>query len=356
MSCTNCGNTIQNCTNPCAVTETNTAACETLPSQIENFTIHFFGTVVKTEVDDAVVWSLPCNLEVGLPNNPRAEGEGLACYFLRLFTDGITGLQGPQGETGEGGADGKNAFGVTVQGFSQPTIGAPNINILTAYNPCLTTGLYIFIQLSGWYLITHADGAGGLWLTLTRSSGGTADGAWVAAGKLVIPSGYPGNVGLTGATGAAGATGPQGPAGSVYTTSNGQTDPTTIAAIDDFKILIAFSEVDYTEPPNGTAELAVLLPAAGTYLITYMVQVNQSAASAQTVQTRLRNQTAGATLNGSTLSDYLTATTTSRHMGTTVLYTNPAGTPYIKVQAACDAANTHVLDKTQFFLGYVRIA
>lgn len=355
MSCSNCNNTIQNCLNPCAVTETNTAACETLPSQIENFTTHFFGEVVKTELDGVVTWSLPCNLEIGLPNNPRAEGEGLACYFLRLFADGIVGLQGPQGETGEGGADGKNAFGVTVQGFSQPTTGAPNITVLTAYNPCLTTGLYVFIQLSGWYLITHTDGAGGLWLTLTRSSGGTADGAWVAAGKLVIPSGYPGAVGLTGATGPVGATGPAGPAGTVFTTQNGQTDPTTIAAVDDYPIIATWEEVDYQVPAADAAELAVLLPAAGTYLISYMVQVNQAAASAQTVQIRLRNQDFAAVLDGSTISDYLTATTTSRHMGTTVLYTSP-GSHYIKVQAICDSALTHVLDKTQFCLSYVRIA
>jgi hypothetical protein len=69
-----------------------------LPSQIQNFTQQFFGDVVKTEVDGQVIWSLPCDLDIGLPNNQRGAGEGLACYFLRLSEEGIIGLTGPQGE------------------------------------------------------------------------------------------------------------------------------------------------------------------------------------------------------------------------------------------------------------------
>src|SRR5258706_4602955 len=106
MSCSDTNNGC--CGSPCAITAANTAACETLPSQIENFTLQFFGTVFKTEVDGIVTWSLPCSLDVGLPNNPRGVDEGLACYFLRLFNDGIVGLTGPQGAAGTAGTNGTN--------------------------------------------------------------------------------------------------------------------------------------------------------------------------------------------------------------------------------------------------------
>ena len=143
--------------NPCNTSLTNTAACESLPSQISNFTAQFFGVVIKTEVDGEVVWTLPCSLDVGLPNNARQPDEGLACYFLRLFEEGIIGLTGPQGETGSAGTNGNNAYTVTLQGFTQPDAGNPNIQVLTAYNPAIMEGSYILIEDSGFY---HRHGHG----------------------------------------------------------------------------------------------------------------------------------------------------------------------------------------------------
>src|SRR6185436_11523721 len=140
MSCGSCGdnpNLRHNCEDPCHRSTTNTAACESLPSQISNFTTQFFGVVTKTEVDGAVVWSLPCSLDVGLPANPRGSGEGLACYFLRLFADGIIGLTGPKGDSGTPGTDGRNAYTVTLHSFTQPTSGNPNIQVSTAFNPAV---------------------------------------------------------------------------------------------------------------------------------------------------------------------------------------------------------------------------
>src|SRR5262245_24414684 len=94
---------------PCSPCEEVSASNETLPSALENFILHFFGSVTKTVVNGKVVWTLPCDLAVGLPGNPRNSDEGLACYFLRLFEGGIiglTGLQGPQGAPGTNGKDG----------------------------------------------------------------------------------------------------------------------------------------------------------------------------------------------------------------------------------------------------------
>ena len=159
MSCNpNCGS------DPCAASETNTADCESLSSQVNNFTEQFFGTVVKTEVDGVVTWSLPCELDTGLPNNPRGIDEGLSCYFLRLFNEGIIGLTGPQGDPGVNGDDGRNAFTVTLASFMQPTLGSPNIQISTLFNPAMLESLYVFIEDSGWYQITARDESGAIWL------------------------------------------------------------------------------------------------------------------------------------------------------------------------------------------------
>mgnify|MGYP001559221569 CR=1 FL=1 len=167
MSCdNNCVNCGCSHTGPCTASATNTPENETLPSQIENFTLQFFGEVTKTGSGGVVQWILPCDLDVGLNNNPRAQGEGLACYFLRLFDEGIVGLTGPQGSTGAAGTNGYNAFSVTTLSFTQPTLASPLVQVQTAYNPALLPNSYIFIQTSGWYLINAAALTGILNLTL----------------------------------------------------------------------------------------------------------------------------------------------------------------------------------------------
>lgn len=97
------------CHNPCGPLPKNTAQHELLYSQIENFTLNFFGDVVKTEIDGNTSWSLPCRLDIGLPSNPRGPTEPLGCYFLRLF-NGVTGLQGEDGAPGFNGHDGRVAY------------------------------------------------------------------------------------------------------------------------------------------------------------------------------------------------------------------------------------------------------
>lgn len=70
--------------NPCSES-TCDPANEPLASALNNFITAFFGTLTKTCVNDQVVWVLPCDLDTGFPGFPRVAGEGLACYFKRVF-------------------------------------------------------------------------------------------------------------------------------------------------------------------------------------------------------------------------------------------------------------------------------
>jgi hypothetical protein len=251
------------CGNPCTRGPHNSAKCESLPSQIQNFTTQFFGEVVKTEVNGVVTWSLPCGLDVGLPANPRGIGEGLACYFLRLFNDGIVGLKGDKGATGAAGANGNNAYTVTLQPFTQPSSVSPFITLLTAFNPAISlVNSYVFIDTSGWYQITNSDGNGTLTLLLVQAIGGAPSS--IAAGKLVVQTGPPG-AGIKGDKGAQGDIGPQGPPGANPTSDNGQSANT---AGMDYSLPASYGEVDFSSyKPN------FLAPHAGTYLVTVMAEV-----------------------------------------------------------------------------------
>jgi hypothetical protein len=85
---------------------------ESVPSLIENLVYALYGTINKTIVNGRVIWDVPCD-----PNNtteifdqPRLDGEGLMCYFIRLANDGTflgatgsTGATGPIGATGPSG-------------------------------------------------------------------------------------------------------------------------------------------------------------------------------------------------------------------------------------------------------------
>lgn len=265
MSCNcNSGNlNNDHCGNPCAISSVNTAACESLPSQISNFTAQFFGEVIKTELDGNVNWTLPCDLNVGLPANPRLDDEGLACYFLRLFMDGITGLTGPQGVPGNDGSDGRNAYTVTLLSFSQPSLASPTVQVKTLYNPAVLVGLSVFIGTSGWYRVDTTDISGNLWLTLIQPVVGVSFGDTITAGKLVVPTG-PQGAAITGPTGPTGPAGPIGPTGGTYSTTNGQTAGTGT----DYTLTNAFARVVF-----GTIEPEVTLPVAGKYLITATITV-----------------------------------------------------------------------------------
>lgn len=277
--------------NPCSCScPASTVDCETLPSQIENFTKQFFGVVVKTEVDGVIIWTLPCDLETGLVNNPRLQDEGLACYFKRLFEQGIVGLTGPQGESGSPGTDGNNAYTVTLESYNQPSSGSPNVQVFTAYNPAIVAGLQIFIQTSGYYTVNSTDNAGTLFLTLVQAAAGAP--AVITAGKLVTPSG-PQGVASTGATGPQGPAGPQGTPGESFTANNGQFH-TTVGT--DEVPGVTYAAVDFT---SGVAEVS--LSAQGAYHLTATVGLlgKGTVLPGDIIEVKLRDVTNSTDIEGS---------------------------------------------------------
>lgn len=302
MSCSRCGSEqphqnpldctsrFMSCDNPCHTGPKNTPACESLPSQIQNFTLQFFGTVVKTEVNGQVVWSLPCGLDVGLPNNPRGIDEGLACYFLRLFHDGIVGLTGPQGAPGANGANGNNAFTVTLKSFSQPSIASPVVQVVTQFNPAIYPGIYVNIATSGWYLVNETDGNGTLLLTLVKVSDSAP--STVPAGKLVVPSGFPG-ASIQGPQGVQGPVGPVGPPGEDFTSTNGFYFATIGT---DYPLPVTYSQATFV----NSAPL-VTLPDTGIYIVTVTAGLigNSGIISSDAATLKLFNTSIAGTVDGS---------------------------------------------------------
>lgn len=294
MSCGSCSdnNHHHRCEDPCHVGHHNTPACESLPSQIQNFTTQFFGTVVKSEVNGQVVWTLPCSLDIGLPNNPRSAEESLACYFIRLFGDGILGLTGPKGEPGAAGTSGNNAYTVSLAGFTQPS-GNPNVQVTVEFNPAILTGSYVFVGASGWYLVSAISTTGStstLFLQLIQSVPGAS--GFISAGKLVIVTGPPGAA-ITGPEGKQGPKGDTGPAGEIVTQTNGYYFSTTGT---DFPLPVSYTAVTFV-----TSNPAFLLPAIGTYKITAVVSVAGlgGVATSDAALFKLRNTTSGSDIAGS---------------------------------------------------------
>lgn len=343
MSCqNNCGS------NPCATSETNTAACESVSSQINNFTLAAFGEVVKTEIDGQVVWSLPCDLETGLPNNPRGLGEGLLCYYKRLFLEGIIGLQGPIGETGAAGTNGDNAFTVLLASFTQPTLGSPNVQIATLFNPAMLVNLYVFIENSGWYQITATDGTGNLWLTLVKAISNPP--TTVTAGKLIVPSGFPGQS-IVGPTGPQGATGPQGSPGVAHTQTNGQF--TDLVGGTDYNLQIAYAAVDFT---NLSAR--VLLPTQGTYLVTATVGLLGLAGVVATdiVSLRFRNSETALTQDGSEHDVRAPQNAEPESVHISVLLTSTDANQQITLQGKCTTVDKVAVVANRTTMTYVKVA
>ena len=191
-----------------------------MTSALDNFILSFYGTVTKVlnETDCTATWTLPCDLDVGLENNPREDGEGLACYFLRLFQDGITGATGPQGPAGADGADGDNGYTQTTSEFTLPAQADPWEDSDTVEVDVETPGVclvesFIFIDGAGWVYITGKIGST---LTIKPVSSVIAPSNPVPVGSSVIitgPEGPQGSVGPQGPQGAAGAAGAGGAAG-----------------------------------------------------------------------------------------------------------------------------------------------
>lgn len=308
MSC-GCGNNNPNCNCgtcsnnagclPCNQTcPENTAASETLPSQLSNFIVQFFGTLQKTESNGVVTWILPCNLDVGLPGNPRGTEEGLACYFLRLFEDGIVGLVGPKGDTGVAGADGNNAYTITTSAFNPVTVAGQSVQFTIIPTPVISEGLTIFIPGAGWYQVTEVFQETTVFASLLE--GTPVIESVIAPGEVVLPtgprglsivgpqgptgpSGAMGLQGVTGPAGAAGPTGAAGPSGAMATNNNAlQTGGTT-----DYTMTASYAKVDF-----GTTDLDVTLATAGTYLfIVQILAVNNGSGANRPWDLKLFNST-----------------------------------------------------------------
>jgi hypothetical protein len=247
-----------------------------LPSALDNFIKHFFGSVIKTESGGSVTWSLPCELDVGLANNPRGPDEGLACYFLRLFDEGITGLVGPKGDTGDAGADGNNAYSVTTSGFNQPTIGTPTFSVKMSANPAIMVGSTVFIEGSGWHSVTAIGGDWTVFMTVLEGLSGVT-GA-ISAGKVVTVTGPRGLTGATGGQGIQGVQGDKGDAGDEYTPTNGFIAGTG----SNFSLLVALNQIQF----SGT-EVTLTLPDVGLYKVEWIVGVIMDATAASSPPERL---------------------------------------------------------------------
>lgn len=214
-----CNRSALGCNNPCSQKEpANTAACETASSQVENFSLNFFGEIFKTEVNGDVNWSLPCRLDVGLPNNLRGATEPLGCYILRLLQGGAVGAKGEPGETGTTGQNGRSPYVQVSTGFSQPPVGVAFSIRIFNYNPTILPSMDVFIEGSGWYEILDTDEtldknrydpARGLIVLVLRKSVVNPVG-FIPAGTYLLPSG---KIGADGPRGKQGIQGIQGPPG-----------------------------------------------------------------------------------------------------------------------------------------------
>lgn len=311
MSCSSCGNTTSDCScgqaidattgcTPCNVCPTSTADCETLPSALQNFITAFFGSVTKTEVNGQIVWTLPCSLDVGMPNNPRGVNEGLACYFLRLFNEGIIGLTGPKGDTGDQGADGRNAYTVTTTAFVPPTEASPNAQFNVIPNPVLSIGLEIFLNGCGWLEITNIFQNQTVFATLVKAI--SPQSAVIPAGTIVLPTG-PRGASIKGDTGAqglkgdqgiqgikgdkgdTGATGATGPAGAAATSSN---SVVSVSGGTDYTVTASYAKIDF-----GASDLEITLPSAGEYLVLVSLQMLNNSGAHRQWDFKLFNFTTG---------------------------------------------------------------
>lgn len=308
-SCADCNNNNNACCNPCQACPTNSADCETLPSTLENFIRQFFGTVTKTEVNGVVTWTLPCDLDVGLTNNPRGDSEGLACYFLRLFEDGLVGLTGPKGDTGTAGTAGRNAYAISTTSFSVPSMANPLVQFNIIPNPVIMVGQTIFVPGCGYLLITDVFQNETVFAALIELI--SAPLTTIPAGSLVLPTGPrgltitgpTGATGLTGAqgpqgvqgpTGATGATGATGPAGATATNSNAL----VTGGATDYTMTAAYAKVDF-----GATDLEATLATPGSYLfITTIHGKNDGSGASRQWDFKLFNATTAADVADSEVS------------------------------------------------------
>ena len=229
------------------------------------------------------------------------DGEGLACYFLRLFDTGIKGLKGDQGEQGDPGRNGANAWTCLTSTFTQPNLAQPNITVTYIPTPIISEGEVVFIIGSGWYQVTGTFGTNVLFLTLLEAI--PNPNAVTTPGTLILPTGprglsikgdkgdqgLKGDTGLQGNPGVTGPTGPTGPTGAngtVATNTNG-INPASGTNYD----VTSGSAGDYSTVVFGTDQIDVTLPTAGTYQVVVHISLTQAAGTNKAMDFKLFNST-----------------------------------------------------------------
>jgi len=310
-----------------------------LPSALQNFITSFYGPgLIKTEVDGVVEWVLPCDLDTGIPGNPKGDDEGLACYFKRLFEDGLVGLLGPKGDTGATGEAGRNAYTVATSAFVPATIAGQTVQFSIIPSPVVSEGQTIFIPGSGWYLITEVFQSSVIFAQLLESI--PTPLALIPPGTLVLPTGPrglsitgpqglqgvkgdTGATGATGATGSTGATGAVGPAGATATNTNAAVIPTGA----DYELTNAYAHVVF-----GTDELDTPLATAGTYLFHVTLFCNNASGAPKQWSLKLVNQSTATDIDDSQFSIEI-PTTSVTNITWPVLLTTSVDGHVIEVQA-----------------------
>lgn len=373
MACNSCGGDIsstnQNCGcggNPCKPCPSSTVDCETLPSALDNFTRQFFGTITRTEVNGQITWVLPCDLEVGLPGNPRVDGEGLACYFLRLFQDGLVGLLGPKGDTGAHGANGQNAYTVITSAFNTPTPGAPTTQFTVIPSAVISVGQTVFIPGAGWVRITDIFQNETVFATLLENI--PSPDAIIFPGTLLLPTGPrglsitgpagatgakgdQGATGAAGSTGAIGPTGATGPAGATATNTNG----TVVGGTTDYTMTLAFAKIDF-----GTIDLDATLATAGTYLMVARITGTNASGGEREWGFKFFNSTLAADCANTESYEVIADSAGNQTMCITALVTTTADNQVIQVYAVTGNAGSglasQVLDYTLSSFAYVKVS
>lgn len=236
-----------------------------------------------------VSWTLPCNLDVGIPANPRLANEGLACYFLRLFNEGIQANIGPKGDTGDPGASGQNAYAITTTAISVPTLASPNIQFTIIPTDILSSGQVIFIAGAGWFTIQNVFQNETVFATLLELIPSPL--ATVSPGTLVIPTGpkgltvvgdkgatgpqgLKGDTGLQGVKGNTGPTGPTGPQGATATSTYYELLGSTGSA--DYNTTNSYADVVF-----GTLNPFGIDLTPGTYAVSALLQASAATSYAK---------------------------------------------------------------------------
>lgn len=254
--------------NPCNSCPVNSASNETLESSLQNFSEQFFGKVQATSINGERSIILPCDLNSALPANPRGDTEGLACYFQRLFQNGIDGTLGPKGDPGVAGIPGRPNYAVLTSGFSVPTILSTPVTFSVIPTLVISEGQLVFIPTAGWFLITSIVNL----TTVTALLCGLVaiPASFVPAGTKIEPVGPKGDS-ITGATGAKGPKGDVGNVGPVGgTLGAGPQGPQGLAATlaTGTNQYVCPDSVAFSEIPTSLGVISFVPAAVNIYTLT----------------------------------------------------------------------------------------